>query len=104
MKTSLAVVWHPEAIFFGPTQPCYWLVHPDMDTIGAIESFWACVISGPPSFAREIYLKTPYPRTNLATGFDYEIGPGIRRSLRADASISRCKARRFWCGRGMIPW
>ena len=21
--------------FFGPIQPCYWLVHPDMDTIGS---------------------------------------------------------------------
>jgi glycosyltransferase involved in cell wall biosynthesis len=69
------VVWHPEAsLYFGPGQPPYWLVHPDIETI---EGDWVTLGTRNQwtslSFAlRETYQAVPYRRTDLAAGFGKE--------------------------------
>lgn len=67
------VIWHPEVcIYFGTTKHLF--VHIDMEdssfnSLGlAVENYWTSLSFG----ARAIYLKNPYPATDLSSGFGFE--------------------------------
>ncbi|WP_411033092.1 glycosyltransferase family A protein [Shinella sp. BYT-45] len=67
------IVWHPEiCVYFGAAKHVF--CHVDMEEKSfkpaglAIENYWTSL-----SFAsREIYVQTPYPTTDLTSGFGFE--------------------------------